>query len=310
VVDALKVTLTDTEKAALEKVPTTDMEAYDFYIRGKQHAHGMDKKGLELARNLFTSAIIRDPNYTLAYCGLSDCYSMIITFYDTDRANVENALTAARKALELDADLAEAHASLGLALSLGGKCEEAEQAFQRAIEIAPKLFEAYYYRARSCRADGKLANAAKYFEKAHEVRPEEYEAAILCAGTYRGLECEDEVKRWFEIGLAAVEKHLEHHTQEARGWYFGAHALHELGDVDKARQWNERAMQLAPRDPATLYNAACLFSLMGEIDKAFECLNRAVEHGFANRTWTENDPDLDPIREDPRYEELLKGLPG
>jgi adenylate cyclase len=83
-----------------------------------------------------------------------------------------------------------------------------------------------------------------------------------------------------------------------------------LGDVDKARQWNERAMQLAPRDPATLYNAACLFSLMGEIDKAFECLNRAVEHGFANRTWTENDPDLDPIREDPRYEELLKGLPG
>ncbi len=309
VVDALKVTLTDTEKAALEKVPTTDMEAYDFYIRGKQHYYGMDKKSLDLARNLFTSAIIRDPNYALAYCGLSDCYSMVLTFHDTDKANVENALTASRRALELDGELAEAHASVGLALSLGGKYEEAEAEFERAIELAPKLFEAYYFYARSRRAQGKLEKAAELFEKAHEVRPEEYEAIILGAGTYRGLDRDDDVRRCFEIGIAAVEKHLEHHPKEARGWYFGAHALHELGDVDKALEWNEKAMQLAPRDPATLYNAACLFSLMGKIDKAFECLNRAVEHGFANRTWTENDPDLDAIRKDPRYEELLKEMP-
>jgi tetratricopeptide (TPR) repeat protein len=234
---------------------------------------------------------------------------MVLTFHDTDKANVENALTASRRALELDSDLAEAHASLGLALSLDGKYEEAKAAFERAIELAPKLFEAYYFYGRACRSQGMNAKAVELFEKAHEVRPEEYEAAILAAGTYRGLGQHDDVRRSFKVGFAAAEKHLEHRPDEARAWYFGAHALHELGDVEKALKWNEKAMELAPRDPATLYNAACLFSLMGEIDKAFECLDRAVEHGFANRAWTENDTDLDAIRSDPRYEALLKEMP-
>jgi serine/threonine protein kinase len=136
IVQALKVTLTDREKRAMEKVPTTDMAAYEFYIRGRQHFFSMGAKGLEYARNLFTSAIIRDPKYALAYCGLSDCYSLTYQYYDSNRSNVENALTASRKALELDAELAEAHASLGLAMSIDERYEEAEKEFERAITEA------------------------------------------------------------------------------------------------------------------------------------------------------------------------------
>jgi adenylate cyclase len=67
-------------------------------------------------------------------------------------------------------------------------------------------------------------------------------------------------------------------------------------------------MTLAPEDAATLYNAGCLFCIMGETDKCFESLEQAVDHGFAHPQWLENDPDLAPIRDDPRYQGLLDRL--
>jgi adenylate cyclase len=67
-------------------------------------------------------------------------------------------------------------------------------------------------------------------------------------------------------------------------------------------------MRLSPEDPGTLYNAACLFSLLGELNRCFDCFSRAVENGFANREWVENDPDLEPIRSDPRYQALLEKI--
>jgi serine/threonine protein kinase/tetratricopeptide (TPR) repeat protein len=309
VVQALRVTLTEKEKHTIVKVPTTDIDAYDLYIRAMQHYHVGNRPGFEYARNLFTSAIIQDPKYALAYCGLSDCYAMIATFYDRHASNIENALVASRKALELDGDLAQAHASYGLALSLSGQYVEAEREFLRAIDISPKLFEAYYFYARSCRAQSRLEKAAEMFGKASDVRPEDYQAPILAGDSCRGLDKPDEMHEWFRKGLAAAERHLEHHPREARAWYLGAHAQYELHRMEEAARWNTRAMELAPRDAATLYNAACLFSIMGDLDKCFECFHRAVEHGFSNRTWLESDPDLTNIRSDPRYEALLKSIP-
>jgi TolB-like protein/Flp pilus assembly protein TadD len=308
IVHAMEVTLTEREKRALFKVPTTNVEAYQCYIRGRQYFHGFSAKGLEYARNMFTSAIIRDPQYAMAYCGLADCYSMIYMYYDSDRTNIENAMTASRKALEIDAELAEAHASHGLAVSLDKRYEEAEAEFERAIELSPKLFEAYYFYARTARSQGKLEKAATLFAKAGEVRPEDYQAPILCADTYRGLNREGDKIAAFRRGLAIAEWHLELHPEDARAWYLGAHAQLELGRKNKALEWNERAMKLAPDDVATLYNAGCLFCVMGDHDRCFECLEKAVDNGFAHRVWLENDPDLEPVRKDARYRTILERL--
>ncbi len=308
IVDALKVKLTEKDKRALEKVPTTDVEAYEFYIRGRQYFSGLGVKGLEYARNMFTSAIIRDPRYARAYCGLADCYAMIHQYYDSNKTNIENAITASRKALELDGELAEAHASYGLAVSLDGRYREAEEEFKKAIELSPKLFEAYYFWARTCRAQGKLKEATELFAKAGTVRPEDYQAPILGADTYRGLNQPDKVLEGFRQGLTIAEKHLEFHPEDARAWYLGAHAHFELGDNEKALEWCDKAMILAPDDPATLYNAGCLFCLMGAYDKCFECFEKAFDNGFAHKEWMENDPDLQPIRSDPRYKALIDRL--
>lgn len=308
IVSALEVTLTEREKRVIERVPTRDVNAYDFYMRGLHHYHEADKKGLETARNMYTNAIIRDPGYTLAYCGLADSYSMIHTFYDNDPTIVENALTASEKAIELDAGLAEAHASHGLALSLDRRFEEADREFARAVELHPRLFEAYYFHARSCRVQGRHQEAAELFLKAADVRPEDYQTPLLAGDTFRAIDRPTDMRAAFERGLAVAQRHLDLHPGEVRALYLGAHAHLVLGRRDQAAEWIERAMDVAPRDPATLYNAACLFSLLGETDRCFEVFDRAVELGFSNRPWLENDPDLDPIRADPRYAALLERL--
>jgi serine/threonine protein kinase/Tfp pilus assembly protein PilF len=305
IVQAFQVTLNEKEKRVIERVPTRDMKAYDFYIRGLHHYYEMDRKGLQSARDMFTSAIIRDPQYALAYCGLAACYSMIYTFYDVSPSIVENALTACEKALELDPELAEAHAVYGLAMSLDGRYDDAEKEFERAIAIAPKLYDGYYFYARACRAQGKLEKAAEMFEKASETQPEDYQAPVLAGDTYRGLNRPEDMIRAFRRGYEIAERHLEYHPSEARAWYLGAHALHELGENEKALEWNRKAMEIGPRDPATLYNAACLFALNDELDQCFACFERAVEFGFSNRAWLENDPDLAAARDDPRYQALL-----
>jgi adenylate cyclase len=308
ITDALRVTLSDKEKKALEMVPTTDVKAYDYYIRGRQYFHGLGVKGLEYARNMFTSAIIHDPHFALAYCGLADCAAMVYTYYDSNQTNIENAIIASSKALELDGELAAAHASYGLAVSLDGRYEEAEKELQIAIDLSPKLYEAYYFFARTCRSQGKLEQAAELFKKAGEVLPEDYQAPILMADTLRGLEKEDEMLKGFRHGLTVAEKHLEFNPDDARAWYLGAHALLELGDRERALEWNKKAMQLAPKDPATLYNAACLFCLMGEFEKCYECFDQAIDNGFAHRVWMETDPDLEAIRRTPRFKELLEQI--
>jgi TolB-like protein/Flp pilus assembly protein TadD len=305
IVDALAVTLTDHEKQVMQRVPTSNIRAYEFYVRGLHHYHELDRKGLDTARSMYTSAIIHDPTFTLAYCGLADCYSMIFTFYDRDPTIVSNALTASEKALELDPDMAEAHASQGMALSLDGRFDEAEHEFAMAVELSPRLFEAYYYHGRACRSQGKYEEAARLFLKAAEVRPEDYQSIILAGDTFRALDQPDRMRDAFARGLAVAGRQLELRPRESRAWYLGAHAHLELGNADEASRWNERAMELGPRDPATLYNSACLFALLGDADRCFECFDRAVEHGFANAQWLEHDPDLDGVRDDPRYAALI-----
>lgn len=308
IVEALELTLSEREERVIEDVPTSDLRAYEFFVRGLHHFHEKTRTGYEMARNMFTSAIVRDPNYTLAYCRLADCYSIIFSFYDTDPSIIENGIVACEKAIEIDPDSGHAHASYGLVLSHGGRYEDAEREFARAVELSPKLFEAHYYFGRSCRNTGDLRKAAELFETAAELRPEDYEPAVLAADTYRGLDDAPKLEETSRKALARIKVHLELHPQEARARYFGAHMLLALGEMEEAREWNEMAMEVGADDSATYYNSACLFAMMGELDRCFECFDRAVEYGFANRAWLENDPDLESIRSDPRYLRLLEKI--
>lgn len=152
--------LSEKEKEAIEKVPTASVQAYDFYLRGRQFFYQHRRKGYEFARQMFTRAIEIDPAYAGAYAGLADCSSLLYMYLDATESNAEQAEQASRKALELDPSLAEVHVARGNAFFLRKQYPEAEKEFETATRLDSKLFEAYYFCARLCYTQGKMEEAA------------------------------------------------------------------------------------------------------------------------------------------------------
>lgn len=309
IVEALKVTLSPKERRAIQNVATRDVAAYDYYLKGRKYFYEMSRKSFEFAREMYSKAIELDPNYALAYAGIADCCSLLYQYADSSEENQRQAEEASGKALGLDSELAEAHASRGLALSIGKNYDLAEEHFEKAISLNPKLFEAYYFYARDCLAQGKLAKSGQLFEKAIEVRPEDYQAPLLLRQVLIGMGASRNVAdQALRKALIIVEKHIELNPDDARAHYLGACALMETGEKKKALQWANRAMAIDPEEPAILYNVACVYSIAGEIEAAVSYLEQAVNAGFGYREWLENDSDLDALRENSRFQKLIDSL--
>src|SRR6266849_5637761 len=305
---ALEVMLTEKEKRAIAKAPTTDVRAYDYYLRGRQFFHQFRRKTIEFAQQMFARAIEIDPQYARAYAGLADCHSHLYFWWTSSEANLKAADAASRKALELDPELADAHVARGVAVSLSKRYDEARKEFETAIRLNPKLFEAYYFFARACFAEGKLQEAAQFFEQASKVNPEDYQAPTLVGGVYTGMGRIAEAEASYRRGLRIIEKHLELHPDDARALYLGASCLCQLGERGRSLDWAKRALEVDPEDPGVLYNVACVYALQGQLEGAVDCLEKAVRNGFAQKAWIEHDADLQSVRGHPRIQGLLAKL--
>jgi tetratricopeptide (TPR) repeat protein len=308
IVRALRVVLSEEEKRAIEAAPTTDIEAYDYYLRGRQFFHQFRRTGIQFARRMYERAMEIDPSYALAYAGAADCCSFLYMYWDASKANLDGADMYSQKALELGPELAEAHASRGFAVSLRKRYDEARREFETAIRLNPKLYEAHYLYARACMQEGKLEEAARRYEDAARVRPEDYQALLLMQGPLNGLGRTADAEGAVRRGLQVVEKHLELNPDDARALYLGAGALVMLGNRDRGLEWARRAFAIDPEDSGVLYNVACAYVSLGMTEDAIICLEKAVQNGFGHREWLENDSDLDALRADPRFEALRKRL--
>ncbi len=308
IVKALRVMLSPEEKRAIEKAPTENVEAYDYYLRGLQFAHQFRRTGVQFARRMFERAIEIDPNYALAYAGIADSCAFLYMYWDGSKANLEAADSASRRALELDPDLAEAHASRGFGLTLSRQYEEARREFETALRLNPKLYAAHYLYARACVQEGKLAEAVRHFEDAARVRPEDYQALLLMQAPLNGLGRHDEAIEVLGRGLALAEKHLELNPDDPRALYLSASALIQMGQPERGLEWANRALAMDPEDSLVLYNVACADALGGKHEDAIRCLDKAIQNGFGHREWLEHDSDLNALRQDPRFQALLKKL--
>ena len=126
IVEQLKVKLLPQEKKSIAQAPTDNIEAYTFYLRGRQFMQRHSKSNYQLARRMFANAVELDPLYARAYAGIADCDSFLFLHYHLE-AGIDTILATAGKALTLDDQLAEAHASRGLALSLGNDTRKQRQ---------------------------------------------------------------------------------------------------------------------------------------------------------------------------------------
>lgn len=305
VVQALEVRLSPRERRALRQVATDDVRAYDFYLRGRQYYDHFDRRGIEFALQMFRRAIEIDATYALAYAGSADCCAYLYLNVDRREAHRDCALAGSRQALELDPELAEAHASHAVALSLHERRDEAKKHYETAIRLNPRLFEAYYFYARDLFTQGEVEKAAEMYERASEVRPEDYQAPLLVAQIYDDLGLADEARSARRRGIACAESRLDLRPDDVRALYMGGNGLVALGERERGLAWTQRALDLAPEDTMLLYNAACIFSLAGDSESSLDCLEKAMRLGFAHRQWIERDSNLDSLRQHPRYRALM-----
>jgi TolB-like protein/Flp pilus assembly protein TadD len=308
IVRALRVVLSEEEKRAIEAAPTTDIEAYDYYLRGRQFFHQFRRTGIQFARRMYERAMEIDPSYALAYAGAADCCSFLYMYWDASKANLDGADSYSQKALELGPELAEAHASRGFAVSLSKRYDEARREFETAIRLNPKLYEAHYLYARACMQEGKLEEAVRRYGDAARVRPEDYQALLLTQAPLMGLGRTADAHEAVRRGLQVAEKHLELNPDDARALYLGASALVILGNRDRGLEWARRALAIDPEDSGVLYNVACTYAILGMTDDAIICLEKAVQNGFGHKEWLENDSDLNVVRADPRFEAFRRRL--
>jgi serine/threonine protein kinase/Flp pilus assembly protein TadD len=310
VVENLRLVLTEDERRAMEVTPAADIRAYDYYLRGRELVSQHRRNAYQHALEMFDRAIEIDPGYARAYAGVADCYAMLYHYLEASEANLRRAEDASRKALELDPDSAEAHASHGHVLALSKRFDEARLEFETAIRLAPTLFEPHYLFARACWAEGLMAEAVRHFEDAIQVRPEDFQAPALQATAYEALGESSKAKEGHRRALGVIRRHLELAPNDVRALYMGAGALRQLGEDAEAREFARQALSAGSDDPAVYYNLGCFYAIGGEADKAFDCLEKSIELGFAHREWLEHDSDLKSLQQHPRYRALLERIRG
>jgi len=305
IVEQLKVKLLPQEKKLIGESPTLNVEAYTYYLRGRDFLYRYSKRYFELARRMFTKAIELDPNYARAYAGIADCDAFLYMVYQVD-VPLEGILDISAKALALDNKLAEAHTARGVALSAARDFDEANTEFETALTLDPNSFEAHFLYARPAFQQGKIARAAELLERASEINSADYKPPALLIQMYRSLGRDSDAKAAARTTVELGERELVLHPEDPRPAVAGALALLELGEKDRARDWTTRAQAIESEDPISLYNIACVYSHLGDSDAAFDLLERVTQNGRQFwRDWIENDSDLDGVRNHPRYRQLL-----
>ena len=306
IVEQLKVRLLPQEREAVEQIPTENIEAYTYCLRGRDFYRRYIKHYLQLGRRMFAKAVELDPLYARAYAGMANCDSFLRYYYRFD-ISTDSILALADKALSLDEALPEVHASRGFALLLAHRPDEAVAEFERAIALDPSSFEAHYLYGRLCHGQGKMEKTAALFERAAEINPDDLNVPTFLTHVYRSLGRDEARQRWARRTVEIAERQLALYPDDARPPCMGIEGLIELGETNRAREWISRALALEPDDPTVQYNVACGLTKLGELEWALDLLEHSLRNAPPEMiSWVKHDADLDNLRNHPRYQEILE----
>ena len=308
IVKSLRVILSEGEKLAMGKVRTVDVDAYQYYLRGRKFFHEHRRKSLEYAVQMYEKAIETDPSYALAYAGVAIASSLLYIYFDSRSVNSLQADVASQKALELAPDLAEAHLARAFALRIAERLGDAEKEFEQAIKLDPKLFDAFYFYGRALMYQGRHAEAAKMLERASLLHPDNFQAPAFLGGAYAGMGMRAEATAARRKAVKLIEQRLDIDPDHARAYNLGATTLMKLGNIPRALEFATISLSIEPDDPLILYNVACMYALMDKREDALAHLERAITNGFSHKESLANDPDLDSIRKTPWFQAIAQGM--
>jgi len=326
----LQLKLSGEGERRLAKTYTTDDEAYQLYLRGRFHFARRTKDDVLKSIEYYRQAAAVAPDFSLAYVGMAEAFTVGSSNDTFSRdEGIKSAVTAARKALELDPNLAEAHAALGWALmnSGFGNWSEAEAAFKRSIEINPNIANSHYYYSRLLKVLGRADEGLREMERAVELEPlslilnanlagayvsaRQYEKATMQIQRTKDLDPAFLPTQWYFCWVAAVtgkydEILTDTHKQNPRLTAFIGFAYAKTGRVDEARSILRELQETRPHS-----DAAFVYIGLGDTENAFAEMEKAVQAREFDAAEIKVDPFWDPLRGDPRYKDLLKrmGLP-
>ncbi|HEY7641848.1 MAG TPA: winged helix-turn-helix domain-containing protein [Steroidobacteraceae bacterium] len=299
--------LSQREQRGLRR-PHTTAEPYEYYLRGRQSLHRMRQQDLEQSRRMFEGAIELDADYAPAWAGLATVHALLFEWWGSKDEDIHRADRASQIAMELAPDLADAHVARGFALSLHNRYDEAQVHFELAAHINPHLFDAYYYYARAAFAQGEVEHSVELFRKAAEVRQEDFQSPTFQAQSLRKLRRMDEAWACSREAVVRAERILALNPLDGRALAVASLALLETGDVERAHEWSQRAVELYPDDLSALLTNACLKLRTGMHEEALDILERFFGRGMGKRDWVEHDPDYDCVREHPRFKAMFAKL--
>ena len=273
----------------------------------RQYGRTGSERMKPLIIRLCQRAVEIDPGFALAWAHLSLAEAEISQRNAVDYS-IESALASARRALEVDPDLAEAHAAMAEALLRGANQDlgAGEPYIVTALRLDPDCFEANMIAGHIYIGQHRWEEAVQYLEIACTLDQDAYRPAGMVIQAYSGLGDHNNALAAARRALARCEKILAIEPDHGGALGFFVTSLVELGEVDRAREWTRRAVLFDPDNTRLHYNLGCAMATLGDADAACDLLDGVIDIVSASwLLWLNVDNDLDPIRDHPRFMALM-----
>jgi len=307
IVDALKIKLLPEEKKAIEQRGTNNVDAYNLYLMARQQwvsGNFGDPKRDEAIVRVCKQVTALDPNYAQGWALMALAQAELRFVHGKD----ENALPAADRAIELNPSLPEAHCIKARYLEEEGRADEAEKQIRTALKLDPDSWEVNREAARMLFRRGRIEEAGRFFAKAASVMDTDWHNSLMLITCCRAMDDRQGSLDAARMTLERSERAVSKDPTSGQALASGANALMILGDTERARDWSRRAMLLDPDNLIMAYNLACALSQNGDAHEDALAALRIFCEGVKtaqNIRHLEADPDLDPLRDDPGYKEML-----
>jgi adenylate cyclase len=307
IVEALRVKLLPEEKKAIEQRGTTSADAYNLYLLARGYwitGNWGDTRQLELVIRVCRKAVDLDPNYARAW-GLMALVQCILhfTFAGSDDSGTE----AAERALAIDPAIAEAYCVQARHAYEQGKFAEADQLLNRALELEPESWEVNRETARIFYFERRFDEAVIHYERAVSLDETDYHSWNMLCSAYGALGNSGGANRAAQMAVAGAESALAHDPTNGAALGTAVTGLAVMGERERALDWIQRALLVAPENILARYNIACIMALkLDDPDGALDLLEPIV--GDLSQSGLKAfvaDPDFAALQGNPRYEKLL-----
>ena len=310
IVEALKVSLLPEEKTAIQNRGTGNAEAYNLYLMARQY--WMDGDFGDCGREqrvirICDRATKIDPDYAQAWALMGLAQANLRYAYSGNE-QLDDGLAAASRALELDPAIPEARLPRAWHMAMHGRAPEAQAEIEAALELDPECWEANKEAARILYRQGKVDQAIRLLEKATSLAESDFHSRGMLSAAYLAHGDLDRGQELARKVIAQVETALSRNPDNGAALAFGALSFAAVGELERAREWIDRALLLDPDNLYMRYNLAWpLIAYFGDKEAALEMIEPALaKAGSTLITLAIADHNLDPLRDDPRFQHMLE----